>query len=47
MQKIHDDVGSDEEMAHLRMDEVLCRVLTELGYGLGVAVFEEQGMFYS
>ena len=34
--------GSDEEVAHGMMDDIMCRVLRELGYGDGVDVFDKQ-----
>ena len=47
MQKISEEIGEDEEMAHIQMDGVLCRVLAELGYSEGVAIFDEQGKWYA
>jgi hypothetical protein len=46
MQKIRKEVGGDEVIAHIRMDEVLCRVLVELGYRDGVAIFDKQAKWY-
>jgi hypothetical protein len=47
MQKIREEVGGDAEVAHARMDEVLCHVLVELGYRDGVAIFENQAKWYA
>jgi hypothetical protein len=47
MQKIREEVGGDEEVAHARMDNLLCRVLVELGYRDGVAIFDKQLKWYS
>ena len=37
----------DEETSHVRMDELMCRVLTELGYGEGIILFENQPTWYA
>jgi hypothetical protein len=47
MQKIREELGRDKEAAHARMDDVMCRVLAELGYRDGVAVFDEQSKWYA
>lgn len=40
----HED---DEELMHIKMDDVMCRVLYELGYGEGVNVFEQTKKYYA
>ena len=47
MQKIREEIGGDVEVAHACMDDVLCRVLMELGYRDGVAIFDEQDKWYA
>lgn len=37
----------DEETSHVRMDELMCRVLTELGYGEGIILFENRPKCYT
>lgn len=41
MQAIADRQG-DVELDHKRADDLLCKVLTSLGYGAGVTVYEEE-----
>jgi hypothetical protein len=38
---------SDPESAHSKADQLMCRILDELGYGEGVAVFEEVEKWYA
>lgn len=46
--EIYDGVfDPDPEVRHMIMDDVLCRVLTELGYGAGVAVFRQTPKWYA
>jgi hypothetical protein len=47
MQKIRDDFGADQEMAHGMMDNLMAKVLLELGYRDGIAVFDEQEKWYA
>lgn len=37
----------DDEATHMYMDELMCELLAELGYGDGVKVFEETQKWYS
>lgn len=37
----------DPESVHFKMDELMCEVLTELGYNDGVKVFENTEKWYS
>lgn len=41
IQQIIQEEGKDYEMAHVRLDELLCQVLEENGYGKGVALYRE------
>ena len=36
-----------EEYTHIYMDELMCELLRELGYGKGVDVFENTPKWYS
>lgn len=47
MQKIREELGGDEEVAHARMDDLMCRVLVELGYRDGVGIFDKQEKWYA
>ncbi len=37
----------DEEHAHWVADKLMCRVLTELGYGEGVKIFDAADKWYA
>lgn len=39
--------NNDTEMAHILADELMCKLLCELGYGEGVQIFEEMRKWYS
>lgn len=39
--------SGDTEMAHGDADDLLCKVLTQLGYGEGVKIFEEMDKWYA
>lgn len=47
MNKIARECGLDEEVAHSRMDALMCRVLAEQGFGKGVSVFDRQSKHYA
>lgn len=47
MKKIHDNDKGYEENWHADMDNLMCRVLTDLGYGDGVDVFYDTDKWYS
>ncbi|MBU0752400.1 MAG: hypothetical protein KJ787_14090 [Gammaproteobacteria bacterium] len=47
MQKIRDTVGGDEEVAHADMDNLMAKVLVELGYRDGIAIFDKQEKWYA
>ena len=40
-------LGDDKEVLHERMDDLMAKVLTELGYGEGVAIFESTEKWYA
>lgn len=45
---IREEFGEhDEEVCHIRMDVLMSRVLTELGYGDGIKVFDETKKWYA
>lgn len=37
----------DEEICHEKMDELLCEMLRQLGYGGGVAIFDGTNKWYA
>ena len=39
--------SGDYEVAHARMDELMCQVLRDLGYGTGIDVFDQQDKWYA
>jgi len=41
------EYGYNEEEVHIRMDELMCKCLFELGYGKGVEVFKNTDKWYS
>lgn len=47
MEEIAHEYGDDDEIAHIKADELLCEVLIDLGYGAGVEIFEKLGKWYS
>ena len=47
MEKIERDNKDDPELAHLAMDELMCRVLQEQGFWSGVDVFKRAKKHYS
>lgn len=47
MDKIARECGRDEEVAHSRMDALMCRVLQEQGFREGVQVFDRQSKYYA
>ena len=46
MKQISDECGWDAERAHGDMDDLMCDVLSELGYQEGVAIFYAQNKLY-
>ncbi len=47
MKELHEKFGEDEEVAHSMMDDMICKVLMELGYQEGVDVFRNQAKWYA
>lgn len=47
MLQLKNDFGGDEEAVHINMDNLICELLSVLGYGDGVEVFNETGKWYS
>ena len=41
------DRNNDTEMAHILADELMCKLLRELGYGEGVDIFKQMDKWYS
>ena len=47
MQTLVTKCGDDPETLHVEMDKLMCELLTNLGYGDGVEVFNHQELWYS
>ena len=47
MLDIRDKCGKDVEQCHSLMDELMCSVLKENGYEVGVFIFEHTDKWYS
>jgi hypothetical protein len=47
MRRIFKQEGADYEFAHAKMDNLMAKVLVELGYGAGIAVFDKQEKWYA
>lgn len=47
MKQIKVEFDEQEDIAHNRMDHLMCDVLVELGYGDGVHVFKTQEKWYA
>ncbi len=47
MQQIFDDLVGDEEAAHGEMDDLMSKVLIELGYKDGIEIFNKQEKWYA
>lgn len=47
MLQLKNDFRGDEEKAHINMDNLICELLSTLGYGDGVKIFEETSKWYS
>jgi hypothetical protein len=39
--------SDDAQLAHVEADGLMCKLLTELGFGAGVDVFEEMPKWYA
>lgn len=47
MRRIDRNNKNNQEMAHILADELMCKLLRELGYGEGVDIFEKMDIWYS
>ena len=47
MAKLTADKDGDFERAHGQMDDLMCKLLKELGYKEGIKIFEEQDKWYA
>jgi hypothetical protein len=47
MARIEAEHGNDPHKSHKLADDLTCELLTKLGYGEGVAVFEEMDKWYA
>ena len=47
MRRIAEKNTSDEEICHIEMDDYICDVLRQLGFGEGVAIFIDTPKWYS
>ena len=47
MQEIGDRYSGDEETSHSMMDDLMCNLLIELGYGEGIDIFDHTSKWYA
>ena len=47
IEEIIELTGESKENCHRHMDDLMCRVLTELGYGESVVLFKKQPKWYA
>ena len=47
MRDIHDMYSDDEEVVHSEMDDLMCDLLRELGYGEGIDIFDHTHKWYA
>lgn len=47
MKRIVEETGCDVEACHGEMDDAMCELLTELGYGDGIQVFYGAEKWYA
>lgn len=47
MKTVRENRRLDAEVAHAEMDDLMAKLLVELGYQEGVAIFEEQAKWYA
>lgn len=47
MRKICSDHEDDEEVRHICMDDFMCEILNNLGYGEVVNIFEDTSKWYA
>lgn len=46
MKELENKYGTDREALHSKMDELMCKVLTEQGFGEGIKIFEDSDIWY-
>lgn len=47
MLQLKNDFGGDEEAVHIYMDNLMCELLSMLGYGDGVEIFNKTDKWYA
>ena len=47
MKEIDGNYRYDEEMAHIKADDLMNQVLSDLGYDKGIAVFTQMSKWYA
>ena len=47
MLKLYKDYSDDEECCHIEMDNLICGLLTDLGYGNGIYIFDQTPKWYA
>lgn len=47
MLKLYKDYIDDEECCHIEMDHLICGLLTDLGYGDGIYIFDQTHKWYA
>lgn len=47
MKEILNRYENDEEICHIRMADLMCNVLRNLGYGDGIDIFDEAPKWYA
>jgi len=47
MREVAKNSGGDPEACHVEADNLMCKLLTSLGYGKGVAVFDNMPKWYA
>ena len=47
MREIFPETGYDEEIAHIAADNLVCELLTRLGYGEGATIFDDADKWYA
>jgi len=45
--KLKEETEHDTEDTHWEADELMCEVLTQLGYGEGISVFKDMKKWYA
>ncbi|MGE7271373.1 hypothetical protein ACQKK5_07925 [Brevibacillus panacihumi] len=47
MREIFPETGYDEETAYIAADNLVCELLTQLGYGEGAAIYDDADKWYA